>query len=83
VTKNRQKNTKTKIAIKGSVFSALVFFRLSDTLATEFYVEKFVLVHTTYEDGTECFETSAYKFQTLGNPPPPQKNETFRAGRKF
>jgi hypothetical protein len=23
--------------------------------------------HTTYEDGTECFETSAYKIQTPGN----------------
>jgi len=26
-------------------------------------------VHTTYEDGTECSETSAHKIQTPGNNP--------------
>jgi len=28
-----------------------------------------LLVHTTYEDGTECSETSAHKIQTPGNRP--------------
>ena len=28
-----------------------------------------LLVHTTYEDGTECSETSVYKIQTPGNYP--------------
>jgi len=26
-----------------------------------------LLVHTTYEDGTECYETSEHKIQTPGN----------------
>jgi hypothetical protein len=30
---------------------------------------KHLLVHTTYEDGKECSETSAYKIQTPGNYP--------------
>jgi len=59
-------------------FSSVVFFLLSDSLATEFYVpifrntlwrSSFILVHITYEDGTECSETSAHKFQTPGNHP--------------
>ena len=36
----------------------------------------------TYEDGTECSETSAYKFQTPGNYPE-EKNTTYRRRRKF
>jgi hypothetical protein len=32
------------------------------------------LVHTTYEDGTECSETSAHKTQTPGNHPKKEYN---------
>jgi hypothetical protein len=32
-----------------------------------------LLVHTTYEDGTECSETSEHKIQTPENDPPPKK----------
>jgi len=35
-----------------------------------------------YEDGTECFETSAYKIQTSGNYHK-RKHTTYRARRKF
>ena len=63
----------------------VVFFLLGDSTASVFYVSIFrntfvcsvfigrvnkkLLVHTTYEDGTECFETSARKIQTKGNRP--------------
>ena len=41
-----------------------------------------LLVHTAYEDGTECSETSAYKIQTLGIHPK-KEYTTFRTRRKF
>jgi len=55
-------------------------FLLGDSPASEFYIPTFrnTLFHlhrqvgrhvTAYEDGTECSETSAYKFQTPGNHP--------------
>jgi hypothetical protein len=41
-----------------------------------------LLVHTTYEDGTECSETSAHKIQTAENHLK-EKNTTFRTRRRF
>jgi hypothetical protein len=46
--------------------------------------KKFILVHTAYEDGTECTETSAHKFQTPGNHPKelmkhPQHGESLKS----
>jgi len=41
-------------------------FRLFETLCL-FHLHRQVGVHLlAYEDGTECFETSEYKIQTLG-----------------
>jgi hypothetical protein len=39
---------------------------LGDSPASEFYIPTFFPAYTTYEDGTECSETSAYKIQTPG-----------------
>ena len=56
----------------------VAFFLLGDYPAPEFYVPTFrnilsvlssYVVHTTYEDGTECSETSANKIQTQRNHP--------------
>jgi len=41
-----------------------------------------LLVHVTYEDGTECFEMWAHKIQTPREPPK-RKNATFTTWRKF
>ena len=50
---------------------AFVFFVLCDTPASKFYIPTFrsLLVHTTYEVGTECSEMSAHRIQTPGNHP--------------
>jgi hypothetical protein len=59
-----QDATKTSVAV--------VFLLLGDSPASKFYVTTFrniLLVHTTYEVGTECSETSAYKIQTPRNHP--------------
>jgi hypothetical protein len=37
-------------------------------------------VHTTYEDGTECSETSEHKIQALGNHPQERKQLSQRGG---
>ena len=44
---------------------------LSDSPESKFYVPTFqnILVHTTYEVGTECSETSGHKIQTPWNHP--------------
>ena len=61
----------------------VAFFLLGDSPASEFYVptfrntlfhlhrscEKEGPVNKTYEDGTDCSETSAYKIQTPWNHP--------------
>jgi len=61
----------------------VVFFLLGDSPTSEFYVptfrntlfhlhrscEKDGPVNTTYEDGTDCFETSVHKIQKPGNHP--------------
>jgi hypothetical protein len=52
----------------------VVFFLLGDSLASESYMPTFRntmlhLLHTAYEDGTGCSETSAYTIQAPGNHP--------------
>jgi len=53
----------------------VAFFLLGDSPASEFYAPSYqgIMFHhhwsLTYEDGTECSETSAYKILTPGNHP--------------
>jgi len=52
----------------------VVCFLLGDSPASEIYMPHL----PAYEDGTECSETSAYKFQTPGNHP----KESIQQGKK-
>ena len=59
----------------------VVFFLLGESPASEFYMSTFrntclFQLHrcTTYEDGTECSETPAYKIQTPGFNPKKEYN---------
>jgi len=55
------------------VFLQILQFEMQDTLKVVRYIARISNIdfpaYTTYEDGTECSETSAYKIQTLGNNP--------------
>ena len=44
-------------------FGALYWFYLNRSC------KQIIPAHTTYEDGTECYETSIHKIQTPGNNP--------------
>jgi hypothetical protein len=54
-------NTLTHRVVLGSEISCCSLSFLGDSQASELY--------STYEDGTECFETSTHKIQTPGNRP--------------
>jgi len=47
----------------------LFFLLLGGSVASEIYIPTSFLAFATYEDGTDCSETSAYKIQTPGNYP--------------
>ena len=64
------------------------FFKLA-IFEPKFYLYKYLSnlvpvilpAYTTYDDGTECSETSAHKVQTSGSPK--RNNITFRTRRRF
>jgi hypothetical protein len=56
---------------------ASVFFLFGDSTASKYYVPTFrniLLVHTTYEVGRKCSETSAHNIQTPENHPKKEYN---------
>ena len=62
-----QLSTDTKILdFKPSPCPNVAFFLLGDSPVSEFYC---ILVHMTYEDGTERSKRSAHENQTSGNRP--------------
>jgi hypothetical protein len=59
----------------------LFLLLLGDSPASEFYMPTFLPAYNTYQDGTECSETSAYEIQTPGNHQ--KRKNTFRTRRIF
>jgi len=59
------------IYVDVSEFSVISIFIvcISKKNNTNNIISVILLAYTTYDDGTECSETSAYKIQTPGNKP--------------
>jgi len=68
------------VGIYKSILHTYLPMKMGQCVPKRRHIQKYTSYLPAYEDGTECFETSAHKIQTPENYP---KHTTFKTRRKF